>query len=305
MRFPCEYVAASFLPTIRQKVAHILRDMGLSQTAIAEKLKVKQPVIVSYLKKDPKIENSFLDYYTDELAKEVAKMLYENQNLSKIMRKICTSCMRLRMDGAICEIHKTMVPEIAHIQHCTICRGEDLTTERNERFTVINQLSTAFNELKSIPNFAYWVPEIGAQLAHCSENAKRIDEVASFPGRIIKIHDDVEVLRSPEFGASKTMSRLLIWIRNFQPSLTWCISIKNRPELKTKLNKNDIKFLETKKIDQNWEEVLESLSHEETINEINALVDSGSPGYEAIAYLFASSTAELFSLIKRICDTHW
>ena len=46
MRFPCEFIASSFLPSLRIRVAHELRDRGLSQNRIAEILGVKQPVIV-------------------------------------------------------------------------------------------------------------------------------------------------------------------------------------------------------------------------------------------------------------------
>ena len=104
----------------------------------------------------------------------------------------------------------------------------------------------------------------------------------------------------PEFGSSRTMSSLLLWIRKYQPSIKWIISIKNKPNLLKKLQKSNIPFDEITDLDLKWEECLSDLGKKKSVKEIEAILDKGSLGYESIGYIFGTSQTDLLSKINQI-----
>ncbi len=299
MRFPCEFIASSFLPSLRIRVAHELRDRGLSQNRIAEILGVKQPVIVSYLQKDiSEIGDKRVNPHLETLSAAVSEMLFSKQSLDYVMRTICTKCKSLRVSGPICSIHKQMLPEINNIQNCSICSGFDTLPTIASRSIILQSLNDTLEEMKSVKDLYQWIPEIGAQLAHCESDATDLDDVASFPGRIIKVKEQITNVSPPEFGCSKTSSLLLLWIKKNRPDIQWILSVKTKDELKEIFLTKKIKFIETEHLDIEKNQVLSEIEKTNRIIDVQVLIDKASPGFESISYLFAQDKKELFDLIS-------
>ncbi len=302
MRFPCEYVANTFLPGLRVRIAKKMSMRGYPQTKIAIHLGVKQPVIASYLRKTlDDIDNSIMAGILDELAERITSDFVKGNNLETIMRTICTRCKKLRMDNILCSIHKKLLPEIAKIQRCTICRGDIESLTSLENVKILQSLEEALTNIKEIDNISHWIPEIGAQLATCREKTENLDDIASFPGRIIKVKDDIKTVSLPEFSSSRTMSPLLIWLHKIEPRIKWIFSIKNRTELKMKLENFNIPFIETMFLDTKWNETLNNLKSYSNFSQIKVILDTSGPGYEAIAYIIAQEVDELLEITKSIC----
>ncbi|MHA1398285.1 MAG: thiamine-phosphate synthase family protein [Candidatus Heimdallarchaeaceae archaeon] len=303
MRFPCEFIASTFLPGLRVRIAHSLREKGKSQNEIARLLGVKQPVVVSYLqKKTVETGDEKINPYLDTLAETISSMLFSQESIEHIMKTICTKCKALRVNGPICVIHKSVFPIIGKIESCDICFGYDELPNLQERTKILRSLKRIFKNLADIPGIVYWIPEIGAQLAICNDSAKTIEDVASFPGRIIKIKNSVRTISEPEFGSSKTVSKLLLWMRKKNPNIQWILSIKNRASLEKILLSQNIHFFKTVEFDKDFENNLKKLSKAADASKIEALLDNASAGYESIAYLFTSSESRLLELVKIICS---
>ena len=299
MRFPCEFIASSFLPSLRIRVAHELRDKGLSQNKIAEILGVKQPVIVSYLQKDiSEIGDKRVNPHLETLSSVVSEMLFSKQSLDYVMRTICTKCKSLRVSGPICSIHKQMLPEINNIQNCSICSGFDTLPTIASRSIILQSLNDTLEEMKSVKDLYQWIPEIGAQLAHCESDATDLDDVASFPGRIIKVKEQITNVSPPEFGCSKTSSLLLLWMKKNRPDIQWILSVKTKDELKEIFLTKKIIFIETEHLDIEKNQVLSEIEKTNRIIDVQVLIDKASPGFESISYLFAQDKKELFDLIS-------
>lgn len=299
MRFPCEFIASSFLPSLRIRVAHELRDKGLSQNKIAEILGVKQPVIVSYLQKDiSEIGDKRVNPHLETLSSTVSEMLFSKQSLDYVMRTICTKCKSLRVSGPICSIHKQMLPEIRNIQNCTICYGFDTLPTIASRSIILQNLTDTLEEMKSVKNLYQWIPEIGAQLAHCENDATDLDDVASFPGRIVKVKEQITNVSLPEFGCSKTSSLLLLWMKKYRQEIQWILSVKTKDELKEIFLTKKIIFIETEHLDIAKKQVLSEIEKTNRIVDVQVLIDKASPGFESISYLFAKDKKELFDLIS-------
>lgn len=301
MRFPCEFIASTFLPGLRIRIAHRLKERGKSQNEISTLLGVKQPVIASYLqKKISDTGDEKFNHHLDSLSETISNMLFSQESIEDTMRTICTKCKALRVRGPICSFHKSILPEIAGIENCNICSGFDSLPSLEKRSEVLSSLKEVFAELETIEDFYDWIPEIGAQLAACDDEAKELDDVASFPGRIIKVKGKIITVSPPEFGSSKTMSSLLLSIREIQPDIKWMIGIKNKPKLVKILKNTNVGFKEIKELDKKWEESLEDIRKTENVTNIKGILDKGSLGYESIAYLFSKNEMELLTLIKKI-----
>jgi predicted fused transcriptional regulator/phosphomethylpyrimidine kinase/predicted transcriptional regulator len=301
MRFPCEFIASTFLPGLRIRIAHQLKERGKSQNEISLLLGVKQPVIASYLQKTiSDTGDEKFNHHLDSLSETISNMILSQEKLEDTMRTICTKCKSLRVRGPICSFHKTILPELANYDNCDICSGFDSLPSLEKRSQVLLSLKEIFAELENIEGFYEWVPEIGSQLVSCDEDAKELDDVASFPGRIIKVKGSIITVSPPEFGSSKTMSSLLLWIRQFQPDTKWIIGIKNKPKLAKILKSENIRFKEIKELDKKWDECLEEIRKTENITEMKGILDKGSLGYESIAYLIANNETDLLNIVKRI-----
>ncbi|UJG44170.1 MAG: hypothetical protein K9W46_03070 [Candidatus Heimdallarchaeum endolithica] len=305
MRFPCEYVTSEFLPGLRIRVSHLLREAGYSQNEIAEKLSVKQPVVVSYLKAYEKriTEGKEDNFHLDNLANEIAEAILEGKPTSFLIRTVCTRCKSLRVDSFICTQHKKLIPELSNIKNCNLCMGfPDKMPTIEERKHIKDEMIEMFNLLSTYKDFINWIPEIGCQIAHCDDRALELDDVASFPGRLVKVKNEIRRLSDPEFGESKTMAHLLIWIRKFQSNIKWILSLKNKPKLQKKLKNLEIPVLETQEIDTKWKKTLGDLSKNPDIFKFRFLLDKGGKGYEPIAYIFAENKNELEALLNKVLE---
>ncbi|MHA1198676.1 MAG: thiamine-phosphate synthase family protein [Candidatus Heimdallarchaeaceae archaeon] len=299
MRFPCEFVSASLLPGLRVRITHNLRQEGYSQNEIAKILGVKQPVIVSYLQKTvDETGDERINHHLNALADTVSEMIISKENIDPIMRSICSKCKSLRVSGPICSIHKEILPEIAHIKNCSICSGSKHLPSIEKRSTIIQSLEEVFEILKKNPTFYKWIPEIGSQVACCDSDASQLDDVASFPGRIIKVKEQIFSVHPPEFGSSKTSSSLLLWFKKNRPDIKWIISIKTKENLKQIFKDKGIKFIETEHLDSATTAVLKTLEKGNKIFEIQAIMDKASSGFESITYLFASDKNNILDLVQ-------
>ncbi len=299
MRFPCEFISTTFLPGLRVRITHILRKEGFSQNEIAKILGVKQPVIVSYIQK--KIEDTGddrINHHLDALAENISEMVISKDSIDSLMRTICTKCKSLRVSGPICSIHKETLPEIAHVKNCNICLGTELLPSMEKRSSILQSLEEVCDVLKKNPVFYQWVPEIGSQLACCDSEAKELDDVASFPGRLIKVKEQIVNVHPPEFGSSKTSSSLLLWFKRNRPDITWILSIKTKKQLRKMFLDNKINFIETKHLDLVTKKVLKDLEKENRLIDVQAIIDEASSGYESITYLFARDKNDLFKIVQ-------
>ncbi len=289
------------LPSLRIRIAHNLRYKGKSQNEIAKLLGVKQPVIVSYLQKNiAETGDEKINHHLDALSDIISNMLFTQESLEKVMKTVCTKCKSLRVEGPLCSIHKTILPQLEEYNQCDICSGFKELPSLENRSIILSELKEMYTQLTTHPSFYKWVPEIGSQLAQSDETAKDLDDIASYPGRIIKVKEKIVTVSNPEFGSSKTMSSLLLWLRDKQSDIRWVLSCKNKPELFKKIELLKIPYISTDSLDSNWEKTLNQIANDPLVFDLRILLDSGSSGYEAIGYIFAKTAEELLYLVNTI-----
>ncbi len=77
------------------------------------------------------------------------------------------------------------------------------------RSQVIEQLGEALERLKRL-NIGHLIPEVQSNLAYAIPYAESVDDVASFPGRIIRMLNSVNTVASARFGASRQIHHLVL-----------------------------------------------------------------------------------------------
>jgi hydroxymethylpyrimidine/phosphomethylpyrimidine kinase len=98
-----------------------------------------------------------------------------------------------------------------------------------ERYRVIQELKKAVDVLKE-EKVGYLIPEVSSNLGYALPNAEGIEDIAAFPGRIIRFEDSVATLSDPEFGASQHIANIILTVMKFDPEYCSAMNIRYSKE---------------------------------------------------------------------------
>ncbi len=98
-----------------------------------------------------------------------------------------------------------------------------------ERYRVLEALEEAWERLSALPNGGDLIPEIQSNLAYCLPGASSPEEVAAFPGRIVRMGKGVARLGCPRFGASSHVARIVVTAHAHDPSIRAAMALRYRP----------------------------------------------------------------------------
>jgi len=103
-----------------------------------------------------------------------------------------------------------------------------------ERYRVVRELKKAVDLLKE-EKLGYLIPEVSSNLGYALPNAEGIEDVAAFPGRIVRYKDSVATISDPEFGASQHIANIILTVMKFDPEYCSAMNIRYSKENVTKL----------------------------------------------------------------------
>jgi hydroxymethylpyrimidine kinase/phosphomethylpyrimidine kinase len=98
-----------------------------------------------------------------------------------------------------------------------------------ERYRVIQELRKAVNILKE-EKIEGLIPEVSSNLGYALPYAEGIEDVAAFPGRIVRFRDSVATFGDPEFGASKHIANIILTVMKFDPDYCSAMNIRYSEE---------------------------------------------------------------------------
>ncbi len=98
-----------------------------------------------------------------------------------------------------------------------------------ERYRVIQELKQAVDVLKE-EKVGYLIPEVSSNLGYALPNAEGIEDIAAFPGRIIRFKESVATLSDPEFGASQHIANIILTVMKFDPEYCSAMNIRYSKE---------------------------------------------------------------------------
>lgn len=94
-----------------------------------------------------------------------------------------------------------------------------------DRLSVLDQLSVAARRLEGA-HAGDLVPEVQCNLGMGLEGAQTADDVAAFPGRLIRVRRDIRSVAPPEFGASSHVARIILTAMRKDPSKRSVMNIR-------------------------------------------------------------------------------
>jgi len=98
-----------------------------------------------------------------------------------------------------------------------------------EQYRVIQELKKAVNILKE-EKIGGLIPEVSSNLGYALPYAKGIEDVAAFPGRVVRLRDSVATFGDPEFGASKHVANIILTVMKFDPEYRSAMNIRYSKE---------------------------------------------------------------------------
>ncbi|RLA86988.1 MAG: bifunctional hydroxymethylpyrimidine kinase/phosphomethylpyrimidine kinase [Deltaproteobacteria bacterium] len=101
-----------------------------------------------------------------------------------------------------------------------------LTERELERGRVLEVLEAAFERLSSEEGIGWLLPEVGTNLGYALPLASSPEEVAAFPGRIVRLGEGVGRVASPRFGASRHIASLILAVMQYDPGLRSAMNIR-------------------------------------------------------------------------------
>ncbi len=298
MKFPCELLGEKYLATIRRVLSFKLREKGYSQQQIGRFLGISQPVVSGYLRHGLNKPKNVIEEVAYEVADNIVEYILSDK-LQLAMKIVCTRCKALRNQGPICTLHKEVIHGLNNHEVCTACLETSFNTQDGEqRYLFLNRFTKEIKTLLNRTEFPYLIPEIGLQIAVAPENATHMEDVISFPGRIIKVKNRAVMVSNPEYGASISVPKILLWARKtISKRIFGVIACKNIAFLRRWVESKGKIAYKTTEIDRRREEVLSKISKLEKISDLRLIQDEGGMGLEPISYLFFEDLIEIHELL--------
>jgi len=94
-----------------------------------------------------------------------------------------------------------------------------------ERYQVIQELKKAVEILKE-EKVGRLIPEVSSNLGYALPFAEGVEDVAAFPGRIVRFRDSVTTYSDPEFGASQHVANIILTVMKFDPEYCSAMNIR-------------------------------------------------------------------------------
>jgi len=181
-------------------------------------------------------------------------------------------------------------------------------TREIARTHVIEELETACARLKRL-NIGHLIPEVQSNLAYAIPYAESVHDVASFPGRIIRLGNTVDTLASARFGASRQIHHLVLAAMDYDPERRAAMTIHYSDTLVKRIKSlgysvaefdrsrtpEDLQREEGSTLAWGVQDVMEELGKVP-----DAIFDRGAVGKVPLIRLFSYNPATIVDLIAKL-----
>jgi hydroxymethylpyrimidine kinase/phosphomethylpyrimidine kinase len=105
-----------------------------------------------------------------------------------------------------------------------------------ERYRVIEALKRAFQNLQR-RSIGPLCPEVQSNLGYALPDARTLEDVAAFPGRFVRIGDEILKAADPEFGASRHIARVILTAMMHDPHMRSAMNLRFSQEILSRARK--------------------------------------------------------------------
>ena len=180
-----------------------------------------------------------------------------------------------------------------------------------ERFRVIQELKGALGRLKQ-KSMGHLIPEVSSNLGYALPGAESVEDVAAFPGRIVRLKDTVASLGDPEFDASRHIAKIILTVMNFDPEYCSAMNIRYSREYIAQLRRKgfligrfdrkreprQVKEREGSSLEWGVHEVLRKLKKVPDF-----IYDEGDVGKEPMIRVLGKNPIEVINKVLKLANT--
>lgn len=105
-----------------------------------------------------------------------------------------------------------------------------------ERYRVVQELKRAVEVLKG-EEIGRLIPEVSSNLGYALPFAEGVEDVAAFPGRIVRFRDSATTYSDPEFGASRHVANIILTVMKFDPEYCSAMNLRYSRETLAQLGR--------------------------------------------------------------------
>jgi predicted fused transcriptional regulator/phosphomethylpyrimidine kinase len=105
-----------------------------------------------------------------------------------------------------------------------------------ERYRIVQELKRAVDILKG-EEIGRLIPEVSSNLGYALPFAEGVEDVAAFPGRIVRFKDSVTANSDPEFGASRHVANIILTVMKSDPEYCSAMNIRYSRETVAQLRR--------------------------------------------------------------------
>jgi predicted fused transcriptional regulator/phosphomethylpyrimidine kinase/predicted transcriptional regulator len=187
-----------------------LRERGLTQSEVAELLGISQSAVSKYVHGDvARTEALASDDRLEGLVERLADGLADgNMTSTEALVEAEVTVRELERGGVLAERHAEAVPELA--EYGADFAVHDPDSRLRESGRVRASVRRGLRILENTGGFAPLIPAVGSNLVEALPDARRIEDVAAVPGRILDVGGQATVPGDPEFGVSQHVANVLL-----------------------------------------------------------------------------------------------
>jgi hydroxymethylpyrimidine kinase / phosphomethylpyrimidine kinase / thiamine-phosphate diphosphorylase len=176
------------------------------------------------------------------------------------------------------------------------------------RTNVIEELNFALERLKRL-KIGHLIPEVQSNLAYAIPFAESVQDIASFPGRIVRLVNTVSTLSTAAFGASRQIHHLVLAAMDYDPERRSCMTIAYSPTLVSRIrslghsvaefdrNRTPLDLQQEEGSTLAWgvQDVMEELGRVP-----DAIFDRGAVGKVPLIRVFGKDPASIVDLVAKL-----
>jgi len=303
MRFIEEVVVDEFLPTVRSMLAEDLRDRGFTQLEVADALGISQSAVSKYTHGEvARHERVVSDDRVRDLVDRVGEGLAAG-DLTPVgaLVEIEVLIRRLEEGDLLADLHEEAMPALSDADVEFSVHDPDSGLRERER--VLGSVRRGLRTLTNASGFAGLIPNVGANVVECLDDATTVDDVAAVPGRLVDVKGQAMVPGEPEFGVSEHVASVLLAAREAGSTARGAVNLRYAPETVETLAES-YPTVEFDPERPTGEAVTEAVAAADlpTDSDGGTLVcfQTGAVGIEPIIYVLAPTASEAAAIVRKI-----
>ncbi len=300
MKFVEEVVVETFLPTFRSMLAADLRDRGLTQAEVAEKLGISQSAVSKYARGDVTRNESIAE---DERVRALVDELGEGLS-SGDMRPVHALIETERLirqlsrgEDLVADLHEEAMPALREVAYDFMLAGEDSEALARER--VLSSVRRGLRVLEHTSGFTRLIPNVGSNLVECLPGASELEDVAGVPGRLFDVKGRTEIPAEPEFGVSEHVASVLLAAREAGSEAHAALNIGYSEDTVASLEAMGSTAVEFSPDDVSTATAVAAAMAGQP--EASVVYHRGAFGFEPIVYLLGGSASDVAETARSLC----